>query len=114
MFREKIDDVLEGHVLWQKYSHPQTVKIVKNDGISTFQKTVSNVKRKIGLPRNSGKKIKSFRSRLVATQSLISKVIKQINIETPRTHRSVAKSCHDSQSTISRIIKRSNFVLRKK
>ena len=87
---------------------------MKNDIISISQKTLSNVKRKIGLQRNSIEKIKSSRNRQVATQSLVFKLIKQIDLENPPTQRSIAEPYHVSQSTTSRIIKRSNFVLRKK
>jgi arginine repressor len=95
-------------------SQPQIVKILKKDGINVPQKTVSNVKRKIRLQRNSVEKIKFSRIRPVVTPSIISKVIKKIDVDNPPTQRFIAKSYHVSQSTISRIIKRSNFVLRKK
>jgi arginine repressor len=117
MPRKKIDDVLEGRILvllQLKYSQPQIVKILKKDGISVSQKTVSNVKRKIGLQRNSVEKIKFSRKRPMATPSIVSKVIQTIDVEDPPTQRSIAKSCHVNQSTISRIIKRANFTLRKK
>jgi arginine repressor/hemolysin-activating ACP:hemolysin acyltransferase len=117
MPRKKIDDILEGRVLallQLNYSQPNIVKILKNSGINISQQTVSNVKRKIGLQRNSVEKIKFSRSRPAATPSTVSKVIKAIDVEDPPTQCSIAKSCHVSQSTVSRIIKRSNFVLRKK
>jgi hypothetical protein len=50
----------------------------------------------------------------VATRSIESKVIKKIDVDNPPTQRFIAKYYHASQSTISRIIKRNNFVLRKK
>ena len=87
---------------------------MKNDRTSISQKTVSNAKRKIGLQRNSVEKIKFSRSGPVAIQSLVCKVIKQIDVENPPIQRSIAKSCHASQSTISKTIKRSNFTLRRK
>ena len=71
-------------------------------------------KRTIDLQCNSVEKIIFLRSRSVTTQSLVSKVIKQIDVEEPLIQRSIGKSCHVSQSTISRIIKRLNLVLRKK
>ena len=108
MPRKKIDDVLI--VVQQEYSQLQIVNILKHDRISISQKTASNVRRKINLQRNSVEKIKFSRSRLMATQLLVSKVIKQINVENPPTQCSIAKSCHISQSTISRIIKRSNVI----
>ena len=50
----------------------------------------------------------------MATQSLVSKLIKQITVENPSTQRSIVKSCHVSQSNISRTIKQFNFALQKK
>ena len=118
MARKKIDDVVEGRILallQLNYHQPEIVKILKKDGIHVSQKTVSNVKRKIGDQRNSIEKIKFSRNRPVATQSIISKVIEEIDVENPPTQRSIAKSCHISQSTVSRIIKRrSNLILGRK
>jgi hypothetical protein len=50
----------------------------------------------------------------VTTPSIVSKVIQLIDVEDPPTQRSIAKYCHVSQSTISRITKLANFALRKK
>jgi len=103
---------VEGRILallQVKYSQPQIVKILKQDGISISKKTVSNVKRKISHQRNSVEKIKFSRKRPVSTPSIISKVIQTIDVENLPTQRSIAKSCHVSQSTISRIIKQANF-----
>jgi hypothetical protein len=50
----------------------------------------------------------------VSTPSIISKLIQTIDVENPPTQRSIVKSCHFSQSTISRLIKQANFTLRKK
>ncbi|CAF1517837.1 unnamed protein product [Rotaria magnacalcarata] len=44
----------------------------------------------------------------------MSKVIQTIDVNDPPTQRSIAKSYHISQSTISRIIKMAKFTLRKK
>jgi arginine repressor len=117
MPRKKIDDCLEGRILvllQLKYSQPQIVKILKQDGICVSQQTVSNIKRNIGLQRNSVEKIKFSRQRPVATPSTVLKVIQAIDVNDPPTQRSIAKACHASQSTISRIIKQANFTLRKK
>ncbi len=105
---------MEGRILallQAKYSQPQIVKLLKQDGISIFQKAVSNVKRKIDRQRNSVEKIKFFRKRSMSTPSIISRVIQTINVEDPPTQRSMAESCHASQSPISRIIKQVNFTL---
>ena len=64
MSRKKIDDECEGRILallQLNYSHRQIVNILKNDGINVSHRTVSNVKRKIGLQRNSVEKIKFTR-----------------------------------------------------
>ena len=117
MPRKKIDDCLEGRILvllQLKYSQPQIVKILKKDEICVSQQTVSNIKRNIGLQRNSVEKIKFSRQRPVATPSTVLKVIQAIDVNDPPTQRSIAKACHASQSTISRIIKQANFTLRKK
>lgn len=117
MPRKKIDAEHEGRILallQLNYSQRQIVKTLKNDGISVSQRTVSNVKRKISLQRNSVEKIKFSRQRPASIPSTVSKVIQQIDIEDPPTQRSIAQSCHISQSTVSRIIKSANFVLRKK
>ena len=84
------------------------------DGIRVSQQTVSNIKRNIGLQRNSVEKIKFSRQRPVAMPSTVLKVIQAIDVNDPPTQRSIAKACHASQSTISRIIKQANFTLRKK
>ncbi|CAF5219988.1 unnamed protein product, partial [Rotaria magnacalcarata] len=41
-------------------------------------------------------------------------VLEKIDVEDPPTQRAIAKSLHVSQSTVSKIIKQSGFVLRKK
>ncbi|CAF2118715.1 unnamed protein product [Rotaria magnacalcarata] len=117
MPRKQIDPQHEGRVLallQLKYSQRQIIKTLKNDGISVSQRTVSNIKRKIGVQRNSTEKIKFSRQRPAFTPLTISKVIQKIDVEDPPTQRSIARSCHISQSTVSRIIKSTNFVLRKK
>ncbi|CAF2153742.1 unnamed protein product [Rotaria magnacalcarata] len=117
MPRKQIDPQHEGRalsLLQLKYSQRQIVKTLKNDGISVSQRTVSNIKRKIGVQRNSTEKIKFSRQRPAFTPLTISKVIQKIDVEDPPTQRSIARSCHISQSTVSRIIKSTNFVLRKK
>jgi hypothetical protein len=78
MPRKKINDDMDGCILallQVKYSQPQIVKILKQYGIGISQKTVSNVKRKIGRQRNSVEKNKFSRRRPVSTLSIISKVI---------------------------------------
>ena len=87
---------------------------MENNRISISKKPVSNVKRKRDFQRNSVDKIEYSRSRPVATQSLVFKVIKQIDIENPYIQRSIPNSYRVSQSTISRISKRFNAVPRKK
>ena len=112
--RKTIDDILEGRILALlqcKYYQLQIAKVLKNAGITISKKIVPNVKRKAGLQRNSVEKVKFSRSPPVVTQSLASKVIKQIDVENPATQRSIAESCHVSQSSITRIIKRANFIL---
>ncbi|CAF3472272.1 unnamed protein product [Rotaria socialis] len=97
MSRKKINDGLEGRilaVLQLKYSQPQIVKILKKDGINVSQQTVSNIKRNIGLQRNSVEKIKFSQQRPVATPSTVSKVIQAIDVNDPPTQRSIAKSCY--------------------
>ena len=117
MPRRKIDPEHEGRVLALlqfNYSQREIVKILKSDGISLSQRTISNIKRKVGAQRNSAEKIKFSRRRPVSTVSTVSKVIKRIDVEDPPTQRLLAKSYHISQSTISTIIKSANFILRKK
>ena len=117
MPRKKIDDECEGRILallQLNYSQRQIVNILKNDGINVSQRTVSNVKRKIGLQRNSVEKIKFTRQRPVSTPPIVSRVIEKIDVEDPPSQRSIAQSCRISQSTVSRIIKSANFILRKK
>jgi histone-lysine N-methyltransferase SETMAR len=117
MARNKISDILEGRILellHQGYSQPQIVKILKGDGITVAQSTISNVKRKIGRQRNSKSKIKIFQKRPSQTPTIVNKVIEQIDVNDPPTQRAVAKSVHVSQSTVSRIIKNAGFTLRKK
>ncbi|CAM4799669.1 unnamed protein product [Rotaria magnacalcarata] len=117
MPRKKIDDILEGRVLellQLKYPQREIVKILKKDGIRVSQRTVSNVKQKFGRQRNSLEKITFSRKRPVSTPSTMSKVIQTIDVNDPPTQRSIAKSYHISQSTISRIIKMAKFTLRKK
>ncbi|CAF4004112.1 unnamed protein product [Rotaria sp. Silwood1] len=117
MPRKKISDIVEGRILQllrQGYSQPRIVNILKLDGIHVSQRTVSNVKRKIGRQRNSESKIKIFRKKSSQTLYIIKKVIKKIDVEDPPTQRAIAKDLHISQSTVSNIIKNSGFTLRKK
>ncbi|CAM4869666.1 unnamed protein product [Rotaria socialis] len=98
MSRKKIDDGLERRILALlelKYSQPQIVKISKKRW-------------------NQFENIKFSRQRPVTTPSTVSKVIQAIDVNDPPTQRSIAKSCHASQSAILRIIKQANFTLRKK
>ena len=117
MPRPKIDDSVEGRILallQQRILQLKIVKILEGDGIYVSQKTVSSVKQKVGLQRNCKEKIQFSRKRPACTPSTVLKVIRAIDVEDPPTQRAIAKSLHISQSTISRIIKRSNFALRKK
>ncbi|CAM4740418.1 unnamed protein product [Rotaria magnacalcarata] len=82
--------------------------------IGVSERTVSNVKQKFGRQRNSLEKITFSRKRPVSTSSTISKVIQTVDVNDPPTQRSIAKSYHISQSTVSRIIKLGNFTLQKK
>ena len=59
---------------------------------------MSNVKRKIGLERNSVENIK------FTTPSIVSRVIEKIDIEVPPSQRSIAQSCRISQSIVSRML----------
>jgi predicted XRE-type DNA-binding protein len=97
--------------LQQGYCHPRIVNILKLDGIHISQPTVSNVKRKIGLQRNSESKIKISRKKPSQTTSIVKKVIKKIDVEDPPSQRAIAKSVRISQSTVSNIIKSSEFIL---
>lgn len=117
MSRYKIPDVVEGRVLAllrQRYSQTRIVNILKLDGISVAQSTVSNVKRKIGRQRNSKSKIKIFRPTSQLATSIVEKVIKKIDVENSPTQRAIAKSLSVSQSRVSKTIKRTVFVLREK
>ena len=117
MPRKKIDDECEGRILALlelNYFQRRIVNILKNDGINVSQRTVSNVKRKIGLQRNSVEKIKFTRQRPVYTPSIVSRAIEKIDVEDPPSQRSIPQSFRISQSTVSRIMKSANFVLRKK
>ena len=104
----RIVALLQNKLLLQR----QIVNILKNDGIDVSQRTVSNVKRKIGLQRNSVEKIKfnSTNDQYLLHQ-LYSRVIEKINVKI--LHLNV-QSCRISQSTVSTIRKSANFVLRKK
>ena len=117
MPRNKIPDLVEGRILellQQGRPLRQIVKVLKSGGISVALSTVSNVKRKIGLQRNSTTKIKIVRKCPARTSSIVQQVLKKIDVEDPPTQRMIAKSLHISQSTVSKIIKNSGFVLRKK
>ena len=84
MSRKTINDEHEGRILallQLNYSQRKIVKILKNDGISVAQRTVSNVQRKICLQRNSDEKVKFSRRQPVSTPSIVSKVIEQIDVE---------------------------------
>ena len=114
---KKIDNECEVRILallLLNYSQRQIVNIIKNDGINVSQRTVSNVKRKIDLQRNSVEKIKFTRQRPVSIPSIVSRVIEKIYVEDPSSQCLIAQSCRTSQSTVSRIIKSANFVLRRK
>ena len=117
MSRNKISDTIEGRILQllhQGYSHSRIVHLLKLDGINVSKSTISNVKRKIGRQRNSTVKIKIFRPTVRLLRSTVNKVIKKIDVDHPPTQRSIAKSLHIAQSSISNIIKNAGFVLRKK
>jgi arginine repressor len=117
MPRKKIDDTLEGRMLallHLNYSQPRIVNLLRKDGFIVSQRTVSNFKRKIGLQRNSTRKIEFHRKPTVSTPSVIAKVIQAIDVDDPPPQRAIAKSCCISQSTVSRIIKSASFSLRKK
>jgi predicted XRE-type DNA-binding protein len=117
MPRNKISDIVEGRILGllqQGYSQPRIVNILKHDGINVAQTTVSNVKRKIGRQRNSPIKIQIFRKDRSLAPSIVKKVIKKIDVENPPTQRAIAKSVGISQSSVSNIVKKSGFTLRKK
>ena len=58
MPRNKISDIVEGHVLellHQGYSQSRIVHVLKLNGINISQPTLSNVKRRVGRQRNSEK-----------------------------------------------------------
>ena len=113
MSRSKIADTVEGRILAllrQGYSQCRIVNILKLDGINVAQPTVSNVKRKIGRQRNSETKISIIRGKSQLATSIVSKVIKKIDVDHPPTQRAIAKSLHISQSSVSRIIKNVGFI----
>ena len=117
MPRNKIPDLVEGRILellHQDRSLRQIVKVLKSDGINVALSTVFNVKRKIGLQRNSTTKIKINRKRPARTSSIMQQVLEKIDVEDPPTQRAIAKSLQISQSTVCKTIKDSGFVLRKK
>ena len=60
------------------------------------------------------KKLNSLDKRPVSTLSIASRVIENIDVGDHLSQRSIAQSCRISQSTVSKIIKSANFVLRKK
>ena len=101
-------------LLQLKISQRQIVKIMGQEVITISQRTVSNVKRKIGCQRVSTKKIKFFRRRPVSTPSTVSEVLEKIDVEDPPTQRAIAKILRISQSTVSRTIESADFTFRKK
>jgi hypothetical protein len=112
MSRYKISDVIEGRVLAllrQGYSQSRILNILKLDGISLAQSTVSNIKRKIDRQRNSESKIKIFRPTSQLATSIANKIIEKIDVENPPTQRAIAKSPHIAQSSVSITIKKSWF-----
>ena len=60
------------------------------------------------------KKLNSLDKRPVSTPPIVSRVNKKIHVEDPPSQRSIAQFCRISQSTVSRIIKSANFIIRKK
>lgn len=117
MPRGKISDIVEGRILellHLGYSQPRIVNILKIDGINVSQSTVSNIKRKIGRQRNSESTIEIFRKKSRLPISMVKKVIKKIDVDNPPTQRSIARSLHIAQSSVSNIIKNAGFALRKK
>ena len=117
MPRNKISDIIEGcilELLHQGQSRRQIVKVLKSDGINVAQSTISNIKRKIGQQCNSTSKIQIIQQCVARTPSMVKQVLEKIDVDNPSTQRAIAKSLRVSQSTVSKIIKQSGFVLRKK
>ena len=88
MLRNKISDIPEGRVLellHQGYSQSRIMNILKLNEINISQPTLSNVKRKVGRQRNSGSKIKNFRTKSPVPASIVDQAIKNIDIDNPLT-----------------------------
>ena len=117
MSRNKTPNLVEGRVLQvlhEGWSLRKIVKVLKSNRINVALSTISNVERKIGLQRNSTTKIKSNRKRPSRTSSIVQRVLEKIDVEDPPTYRVIPKPLQISQSTVSKIIKESSFVLREK
>ena len=90
------------------------MKVLQSDGINVALSTVFNVKWKTELQRNSATKIEINRKRPARTPSIVQQILEKMDVEDPPAQRAVPKSLQISQSTVSKIIKDSDFVFRKK
>ena len=105
MPRNEIPDLVEGRILellQQGRPLQQIVEVFKSNQINVALSTVYNVKRKIGLQRNSTTKIKVVRKCPARTPCIVEQVLKKIDVEDSPTRRMIAKSLHISQSTVSK------------
>ncbi|CAF1505568.1 unnamed protein product [Adineta steineri] len=88
MPRYEISDITKERILQflQKgYSQFRIVNILKLDGISISQSSVSNIKRSIGRQKTSKSKIKICRGKPSETTSNINKVIAKTDVADPPT-----------------------------
>ena len=88
--------------------------ILKLNGINISQSTLSNIKRKVDHQRSSESKIEIFRTKSRLPASIVNQVIKKIDIDNPPTQSAIAKSFHIAQSSVFKVIKNAEFVLRNK
>ncbi|CAF1380434.1 unnamed protein product [Adineta steineri] len=88
MPRNEISDITKERILQflQKgYSQFRIVNILKRDGISIAQSSVSRINRSIDRQKKSKSKIKICRRKLSETASNINKVIAKTDVEDPPT-----------------------------
>ena len=88
MPRNKIPDLVKGRILellHEGWSLRQIVKVLKSNGINVTLSTVSDVKRKIRLQRNSMTKIKINRKCPARTSSIMQQALEKIDVEDPPT-----------------------------
>ena len=69
----------------QGYSQSRIVHLLKFNEIKIPQPNLSNIKRKVGLQRNSESKIKIFRTKSRLPASIINQVLSKIDDDNPPT-----------------------------